>query len=66
LQLKTGKDVVLGRGVAPYPYTQGDDAQIDPLGVVYAVNKWPGTPRSHIVFVPIARVFAAVSKGHVR
>jgi hypothetical protein len=66
LQLKTGKDVVLGRGVAPYPYTQGDDAQIDPLGVVYVVNKWPGTPRSHIVFVPIARVFAAVSKGHVR
>ena len=66
LQLKTGKDVVLGRGVAPYPYTQGDDAQINRLGVVYAVNKWPGTPRTHIVFVPMARVLAAVSKDHVR
>ena len=66
LQLKTGKDVSLGRGVGPYPYTQGDDAQIDRLGVVYVVNKWPGTPRGHIVFVPMARVLAAVSKGHVR
>lgn len=62
LQLKTGKDVILGRGVAPYPYTGGDDAQIDRLGVVYAVNKWPGTPRTHIVFLPMARVLAAVSK----
>ena len=66
LQLKTGKDVSLGRGVGPYPYTQGDDGQIDRLGVVYVVNKWPGTPRGHIVFVPMARVLAAVSKGHVR
>jgi hypothetical protein len=66
LQLKTGKDVILGRGAGPYPYGQGDDAQIDRLGVVYAVNKWPGTPRGHIVFVPMARVIAAVSKGHVR
>ena len=66
LQLKTGKDVVLGRGVGPYPYTAGDDAQIDRLGVVYAVNKWPGTPRGHIVFLPMARVLVAVSKGHVR
>ena len=66
LHLKTGKDVSLGRGVGPYPYTQGDDAQIDRLGVVYVVNKWPGTPRGHIVFVPMARVLAAVSKGHVR
>lgn len=62
LQLKTGKDVILGRGVAPYPYTGGDDAQIDRLGVVYAVNKWPGTPRTHIVFVPMARVIAAFSR----
>jgi hypothetical protein len=66
LQLKTGKDVSLGRGVGPYPYTQGDDGQIDRLGVVYVVNKWPGTPRGHIVFVPMARVLAAVSKGHGR
>jgi hypothetical protein len=66
LQVKTGKDVILGRGVGPYPYTQGDDAQIDRLGVVYVVNKWPGTPRGHIVFVPMGRVLAAVSKGHVR
>ena len=64
--VKARKDVILGRGVAPYPYTQGDDAQIDGLGVVYAVNKWPGTPRTHIVFVPMARVLAAVSKDHVR
>ena len=35
LQLKTGKDVSLGRGVGPYPYTQGDHGQIDRLGVVY-------------------------------
>lgn len=66
LELKTGKDVVLGRGAAPYPYTQGDDAQINRLGVVYVVNRWPGTPRGHIVFVPMARVLAAVSKDHVR
>jgi hypothetical protein len=66
LQLKTGKDVILGTGVGPYPYGSGDDAQIDPLGVVYAVNKWPGTPSTHIVFVPMARVLAALSRGHVR
>jgi hypothetical protein len=59
LQLKTGKDVILGRGVAPYPYTQGDDAQIDPLGVVYVVNRWPGTPQTHLVFLPTSRVLAA-------
>lgn len=62
LQVKTGKDVILARGVAPYPYGQGDDAQINPLGVVYAVNKWPGTLRTHIVFVPMARVISAISK----
>ncbi len=62
LQLKTGKDVVLGRGVAPYADTQGDDAQIDSLGVVYAVNKWPATPRTHIVFMPMTRVLAAFAK----
>jgi hypothetical protein len=63
LQLKTGKDVVLASGEAPYPYTQGDDAQIDRLGVVYAVNI---KAHGKLVFVPMARVLAAVSKGHVR
>jgi len=62
LQLKTGKDAVLARGEAPYPYGQGDDAQIDSLGVVYAVNKSPGTPRSHVVFLPMARVLASLAK----
>jgi hypothetical protein len=66
LQLRTGKDVVLARGVGPYPYAQGDDAQIDRLGVVYALNRWTKMPRGHVVFVPMARVLAAVSKGHVR
>ena len=66
LQLKTGKDVVLARGVGPWPYAQGDDAQIDRLGIVYAVNPWKKTPHGHIVFVPMARVLAAVSKGHRR
>ncbi len=54
LQLKTGKDVVLARG-----FGQGDDAQIDPLGVVYAVDKWPGTPHTHLFFVPMSRMLAA-------
>jgi hypothetical protein len=66
LQLRTGKDVVLARGVGPYPYTQGDDAQIDRLGIVYAVNAWKKTPRSRVVFVPMARVIATVSRGQVR
>jgi hypothetical protein len=63
LQLKTGKDVILARGLGPSSYTQGDDAQIDRLGVVYVVNS---LHRCHLVFVPMARVLAAVSKGHVR
>jgi hypothetical protein len=63
LQLKTGKDVVLATGEAPSPYTQGDDAQIDRLGIVYAVNI---KAHGKIAFVPMAHVFAAVSKGHVR
>jgi hypothetical protein len=66
LQLRTGRDVVLARRVGPWPYAQGDDAQIDRLGVVYAVNPWKKTPHGHVVFVPMARVLAAVSKGHVR
>ncbi|HKG42881.1 MAG TPA: hypothetical protein VKB10_01390 [Gaiellaceae bacterium] len=66
LQLRTGKDIVLARAVGPYAYAQGDDAQIDELGVVYAVNKRPGTRRSHIVFVPMGRVLTALSKAHVR
>jgi hypothetical protein len=66
LQLRTGKDVVLARGVGPYPYAQGDDAQIDQLGVVYVLNRWTKMPRGHVVFVPMARVLAAVLKGHVR
>jgi len=63
LQLSSGKDVVLASGEAPSPYMQGDDAQIDPLGLVYAVNV-----KSHgrLVFMPMARVLAAVSKGHAR
>jgi hypothetical protein len=63
LQLKTGKDVVLATGEGPYPYTQGDDAQIGPLGIVYAVNT---KAHGKLVFVPMARVLAAVSRGHVR
>ena len=66
LQVKTGKDVVLIRAVGPWPYGQGDDAQLDRLGVVYAVNPWKKTPRGHIVFVPMVRVLTAVSKGHRR
>jgi hypothetical protein len=66
LQLRTGKDVVLARGVGPYPYGQGDDAQIDRLGVVYVLNRWTKMRRGHVVFVPMARVIAALSKGHVR
>jgi hypothetical protein len=63
LQVKTGKDVVIATGEAPYPTTQGDDAQIDRLGVVYAVNiKFHGK----LVFMPMARVLTAVSKGHAK
>ena len=63
LQVTTGKDVVIAIGGAPYPQTQGDDAQIDQLGVAYAVNvRFQGK----LVFMPMARVQAAVSKGHVR
>jgi hypothetical protein len=64
LGMKTGKDVVLARSVGPWPYVQGDDAQIDRLGVVYAVNRWKKIHQGHIVFVPMARVVAAVAKGH--
>jgi hypothetical protein len=60
LQATTGKDVVLARGEAPYPYMQGDDAQIDGLGVVYAVNI---KARGRLVFMPMARVLAALGKS---
>jgi hypothetical protein len=63
LQLKTGKDVILARGLGAYPYTGGDDAQFDRLGVVYSVDKWLGTPKGRIVFVPMANVLAALRKG---
>lgn len=63
LQLATGKDVVIVTGEGPYPYTQGDDAQIGRLGIVYAINI---KNRGKLVFMPMARVLAAVSKGHVR
>jgi hypothetical protein len=63
LQVTTGKDVVLARGEAPYPYMQGDDAQIDGLGVVYAVNI---KTHGELVFVPMAHVLTVVSKGHAR
>jgi hypothetical protein len=29
---------------------------------VYVVNKWPGTPQGHIVFLPMARVLDALAK----
>jgi len=62
LQVKTGRDAVLARRVGPYPYSQGDDARIDGLGVVYVANKWPGTPQGHIVFLPMAGVLDALAK----
>jgi hypothetical protein len=67
LQLAAGKDVLLtkGPGLGPY-YTRGNDAQLEAPGLVYAVDK-PGVKEvGKLVFVPMARVLAAVSKGHVR
>jgi len=66
LGVKTGKDIILTSRVGPWPYSQGDDAQIDRLGIVYAVNAWKKVHQGHIVFVPMARILAAVAKGHVR
>lgn len=66
LGVKTGKDVILARRAGPWPYSQGDDAQIDELGVVYGVNPSKKDHHGHVVFVPMARVLAAVAKGHVR
>lgn len=66
LGVKTGKDVILTSRVGPWPYSQGDDAQIDELGVVYGVNPWKKVRHGHVVFVPMARVLAAVAKGHAR
>jgi hypothetical protein len=66
LGVKTGKDVVLARRVGPWPYMQGDDAQIDRLGVVYAVNPWKQVRHGHVVFVPMAHVVSAVANGHPR
>lgn len=66
LGVKTGKDVILTSRVGPWPYVQGDDAQLDQLGVVYAVNAWKKVRQGHIVFVPMARVLTAVAKGHAR
>ena len=66
LQVTTGKDTLLakGPGLSPY-YNRGVDAQIEAPGLVYAVDK-PGYETGTLVFVPMARVLAAISKGHVR
>jgi hypothetical protein len=64
VNLKTGKDRVIGHMRAFYFYNRVF-AQIEPAGVVYAGNvrnrpvKWSTT--GTIVFVPFARVAAAVS-----
>jgi hypothetical protein len=63
LQLTTGKDTVLTKGAGTI-WNQG--AQLEAPGLVYAVDK-PGLREvGELVFVPMARVLAAVSKGHVR
>jgi hypothetical protein len=66
LQLSTGKDLLLvkGPGLAPDAgFGESHDAQLEAPGLVYAVSKGGG---GKLVFVPMARVLAAVSKGHVR
>lgn len=67
LQLGTGKDrlFVKGSGLQPN-YVVGDDAQLEAPGLVYAADQPGGVDYSKLVFVPMARVLAAVSKGHVR
>jgi hypothetical protein len=63
LQLSTGKDLLLvkGPGLAD---RGGRGAQLEAPGLVYAVDKVGAGGK--LVFVPMARVLAAVSKGHVR
>jgi hypothetical protein len=67
LQFATGKDrlLVKGSGLVPY-YTRGNDAQLEGPGLVYAADLPGHGDTSKLVFVPMARVVAAVSKGHVR
>ncbi len=67
LQLATGKDRLLikGAGLGPY-YVSGDDAQLEAPGLVYAADQPRGVGHSKLVFVPMARVLAALSRGHVR
>jgi hypothetical protein len=53
LNLSTGKNRVVGRSPGQIAF-----AGIDSVGLVYAAGRWP---RNSIVFVPFARVSAAVS-----
>ena len=62
LQLSTGKDLLLVKG-AGLADRGGHGAQLEAPGLVYAASKSGG---GKLVFVPMARVLAAVSKGHVR
>jgi hypothetical protein len=65
VELRTGKDVVLAREKSP-PATFGFvNVQIEAPGLVYAVNEYTNKLGGYgrLVFVPMARVFAAVSKG---
>lgn len=67
LQLATGKDRLLIKGSGLQPnYVVGDDAQLEAPGLVYAADQPGGVDYSKLVFVPMARVLAAVAKGHVR
>jgi len=67
LQLATGKDVLFRKGSALVPYyTRGNDAQLEAPGLVYAVDKPGSKAIGKLVLVPMARVLAAVSTGHVR
>jgi hypothetical protein len=67
LQLASGRDrlLVKGSGLVPY-YTRGNDAQLEAPGLVYAADLPGSGDTSKLVFVPMARVVAAVSRGHVR
>lgn len=67
LQLATGKDRLLVKGSGLQPnYVVGDDAQLEAPGLVYAADLPGYGDTSKLVFVPMARVVAALSKGHVR
>jgi Tol biopolymer transport system component len=64
LQLSTGKDALLTKGSALLYYNgQGRGAQLEAPGLVYAVDKGGEKAVAKLVFVPMARVLAAVSKG---